>query len=180
MSQSTDRADAGANQAGDPGRRSWLRWAVPVGMLSVAAWVGFNWDRNSTDGGMVEKVQGAAGSISRGVRSTSASLMDGLKRGRAQARNSELGSQVRTRLLQDKTLEAGKIEVRIEGENTAILEGLVPSADDKDKAVSLTGDTRGILRVVDRLAVPPRPRVIEAPAADDPAPAVSTLPRAVR
>jgi hypothetical protein len=74
----------------------------------------------------------------------------------------------------------------VEGECTAVLRGLVPDAAAKEKAVALTQDTKGVLKVVDHLAVLPKPRVISIPETQAPSepgdevPAVAVRPRPLR
>jgi hypothetical protein len=64
----------------------------------------------------------------------------------------------------DKTLDAEKVQVSVEPEGTVIHKGLVPDLAAKEKAVSLVRDTRGVVQVIDHLAIPPTPRIVDAPA----------------
>jgi BON domain len=45
------------------------------------------------------------------------------------------------------------------GEGTVVLIGQVLDSDDKETAVNVASDTEGVIRVEDRLSVPPAPRV---------------------
>ena len=138
-----------------------MRWAIVGGLLGM---VGVIWGiaTQDTGGGMVHD-------LTQGIR-------DRVADARASVRNQGLASQIEGRIRQDKNLIADKIEVVVEDGSTAILKGEVPDQDDKDKAVTLARDTRGVLKVIDQLALPPTPRVIEAaPAAD--APDVATRAR---
>ena len=61
---------------------------------------------------------------------------------------------------------------------TVILKGQVPDDASKEMAVDLTRDIRGVVRVEDYLAVPPRPRVFAATSDDDPS--TAARPRRTR
>ena len=91
-------------------------------------------------------------------------------------RNTGLAQQVDTRLRQDKHIDADKITITAEEGSTVILDGTVPDHATKDRAADLAKDTRGVLRVVDRLAIPPSPRIIAAEPAPDAA-NWTTIPR---
>lgn len=159
-----------------------VRWTIAGGMLGLglAAWSGAGRDRRGSseaDGGTID---GAVRTFTQGVQDASDTVRDKLTSARASARNLGIEQQIANRLRQDKTLEADRIEVHVEDESTAVLKGLVPDEDSKEKAVQLTRDTRGVLKVIDHLAVPPPPRVITSPREDDEAPAVATRSRAIR
>lgn len=149
-------------------------WAAAVVLvLGVGAWSVLGRERQ-------RQVEGTVQTISRGVQDASATVQDKYAEARTSARNEGLRQQIATRLQGEKAFDAEKIEVHVEDESTAILEGLVPDAAAKEKAVALTRDTRGVLRVVDHLAVVPPPRVIVAPPANDTVPTVAPRPRSQR
>lgn len=143
--------------------KSGKRWGIAgiVLAMSVAALAGLVRDRRGQADGTVE-------TITQNVQDASATVMDTFVEARTSARNLGLAQQIEARLRNDKALDAEKIDLHVEDESTAILEGLVPDATAKEKAVALTRDTRGVLQVVDHLAVPPPPRVIAAPSAAAP------------
>jgi len=101
---------------------------------------------------------------------------------RTSVRNLGLEQQIESRLRQDKTLDAGRIELHVEDEGTAVLKGLVIDVEAREKAVQLVRDTRGVLKVIDHLAVPPPPRVIVSPVKEenDDTSAVATRSQTIR
>jgi hypothetical protein len=151
------------------GKALWPFAGLIVGLF-VGAWIAGGPDRYGEAEGVIGGLRGAGRTMARGFRYTAATLHDCLTQESSSVRKLGLGQQIETRLWQDKRLAAEGIVVEIEEEGTAVLKGLVPDADHKEKAVALTRDTRGVERVVDQLAVPPPPRTIEAA----PAPAVPT------
>jgi hypothetical protein len=129
--------------------------------LGGAAFTGLGQDQKAP-------VLGAIRTITQGVR-------DRIDHARTSARNLGIEQQVRARLQGEKTFEADRIELHVEDECTVVLKGLVPDTEAKEKAVVLARDTRGVLQVIDHLAVPPPPRVISAsPEADHAAVAIET------
>jgi osmotically-inducible protein OsmY len=141
--------------------------------LGVAAWAGIGPGRRGQVGEALQLVSDRA-------REASTSVQGKLAEARTSARNDALEQQVAARLHGEKTLGAEKIEVTVLDEGTATLKGQVPDALAKDKAVALTRDTRGVLRVEDHLAIPPAPRYFAAPAAAAPQSAVAARSRVVR
>ena len=120
----------------------------------------------------------------------SASTWVGSTVGSGRPADSDLASQVDVRLDSDKGLDSSKVEVRPGTDGAVELHGVVATADAKDRAVSLARDTRGVRRVVDQLAVAPRPRVVNSssdePASSDPSGSTTTTipgdpaPRVIR
>ena len=159
-----------------------VRWTIAGGLfgLGLAAWAGAGRDRRGPAEADAGTIDGAVRTITQGVQDASDTVRDKFTTARASARNLGIEQQITTRLRQDKTLEANRIEVHVEDESTAVLKGLVPDDESKEKAVQLTRDTRGVLKVIDHLAVPPPPRVITSPREDDGVPAVATRSRSVR
>jgi osmotically-inducible protein OsmY len=151
--------------------RWWVVAVVPV--LGVAGWSGLGRDRQ-------RQVHGAVRKITQGVQDASATVQDKFAEAQTSARNVGLEQQIEARLHSEKTLDAEKIELHVEDESTAILKGLVPDAAAKEKAVALTRDTRGVLQVVDHLAVVPPPRIIVARPANETVPAVAGVSRLQR
>jgi hypothetical protein len=148
------------------------RWAI-AGM--VLGGVGVSWfgvshrspDAVAPADGSDASIDGAVRTVSRGVQSVSANVIDGLERARTSSRNQALESKVRSRLSQDKALDADRIEVSVEDGGTVILKGLVADAESKEVAVDLTRNLRGVQRIMDHLAVEPRPRVFASRPTDD-------------
>jgi hyperosmotically inducible protein len=63
-----------------------------------------------------------------------------------------LGSQVREKLSADATVKAGTIEVSAR-DGVVLLDGTMPTAAAKQRAVTLTRETAGVVQVIDRLTV---------------------------
>jgi hypothetical protein len=170
-----DGVDAAGSEAGRAPSR--VRWAIAGAVfgIGVATWVGIGRERRGSGeaGGTLD---GAVQTIPRGVQDTSAAVGEQLAQARTSARNLGIEQQIAARLHGDKALDAEKIIVQVEDQGTAVLKGLVSDTAAKDKVVALTRDTRGVLKVVDQLAVVPSPRVIVAPPADAAAPAVAGRP----
>lgn len=149
---------------------------LTLGLL-LGAWAGGLSDRYGEPEGLVGTLRGACRTVSKGAKYTSAHIRDCFSQGGTSVRNLGLGQQIETRLCQDKRLDANGITVQIDEEGTATLRGLVPNAAHKDKAVVLTRDTRGVVRVVDHLAVLPPPRVINTPGGESVPTAIASQAR---
>jgi len=191
MSKNSTRAE-GSERAEESDRRGMplprTRWAIAGIMMGVigSSVVGASRGRPGSAEvavGTVDEpvgtIDGAVRKVSQGVQDASANVRDRFSRARASIRNKDLEAQVKARLLQDRSLDAQDIDVQVENEGTVILKGMVPSTDDKDSAVDLTRDVRGVARVEDHLAVPPAGRVFAAPPDDEPSD-VATQPRRIR
>ena len=150
-------------------RTRWALVKVASGIV-LGLWAGGGPDRYGEAEGVIGGLRGAARTMERGGRYAAASLADLVFQQRSSVRNLGLAQQLETRLWQDKRLVAEGIVVEVEEGGTAVLKGLVPDQDHKEKAVALARETRGVERVVDQLAVSPASRTIEA----TPAPPVPT------
>ena len=75
------------------------------------------------------------------------------------AHNRSLSTRSRIGLAGEKSLDDDRIEVEIREAGTVVLSGQVPDATAKETAVDIARDTSGVLKVEDRLSVPPAPRV---------------------
>ncbi len=158
-----------------PGVKSMLRkarwplWALLSGLV-LGIWIGGGPDRYGEEEGFVGGLRGAARTMTKSFRYSAAILRDCLTFDRASVRKIGLSQQIETRLWQDKRLVADEVVVEVVDGSTAVLRGIVPDEEHKDRAVSLARDTRGVEKVVDELAVRPSSRTIKAA----PAPAVPT------
>jgi hypothetical protein len=119
-------------------------------------------------------IDGAVRKMSRGIQDASTTVRNRFEKMRDATRNVAQASGVAARFRQDKGLDSAQIDVQVEEEGTVILKGQVPDVESKELAVESTRDIRGVVRVEDHLAVPPKPRVFSAPAG------VATTPRARR
>jgi hypothetical protein len=122
----------------------------------------------------VGMIDGAVRKVSRGLRDASTTVRDRYEKVRGASRNVALADEVGARLRQDKGLDSDGIDVRVEDEGTVILKGQVADEEAKELAVESTRDIRGVVRVEDHLAVPPKARVYSSP------PGVAAAPRTRR
>ncbi len=148
--------------------------------LLAAGWAGGLSDRYGEPEGSLGTLRGACRTVSKGVRYSIAHLHDCFSNDGTSVRSLGLGQQIETRLCQDKKVDAQQITVHVDEEGTATLRGLVPDSTHKEKAVTLTRDTRGVVRVVDHLAVPPPARVIDTPVGDSVPTGVASQTRNLR
>ena len=177
--QSQDDAVVAAKPIFTKARLTKARWAaggMALGVL-IGAWIVGGPDRYGEEEGFVGGLRGAGRTMTKGFRYTAAMFRDCLAQERSSVRGLGLAEQIETRLWQDKRLVAEGIIVEVEEEGTAVLKGIVPDEGNKEKAVSLARDTRGVERVVDELAIRPSSRTIKAtPAAAVPTGVASRVP----
>jgi len=159
----TDGGKVAPRRGGLVGRTLWAIAGIMFG-VAVAAWAG----------GHLDPYTAKFSGVVSGIQNASSTVQDRIANARASARNTGLTQQVDARLRQDKAIDASRIEVSVGEEGTVILQGSVPDDNDKDKAATLARDTRGVSRVIDHLAIPPKPRVIATgPAGSESLPSLS-------
>lgn len=150
------------------------------------AWSGGLGRSRPRAGGASEGLGSAVETLAAGVHDATETVREKFAAVQSSARNLGIEQQVSARLHGDKTFDANKIELHVEEEGTAVLRGLVPDAAAKERAVELTQDTKGVLKVIDHLAVVPKPRIISVPQAElkadviESVPAVAARPRPIR
>ena len=163
------------------------RWAIAGMILGVAgsSWVGVGhrWPKAAdAPAGAAEEtdgtIDGAVRKVTQGIQDASTNVRGRFDRAQGASRNMALVAEVKARLGQDKALDAEQIDVIVKDGGTVILKGQVPDDASKEMAVDLTRDIRGVVRVEDYLAVPPRPRVFAATSDDDPS--TAARPRRTR
>ena len=140
------------------------RWAL-VGLtlgLIVGVWIGGGTDRYGEEEGVLGGLGGAFRTAVRGYHYSAATLKDCASIHRSSVRKLGLVRQIENRIWQDKRLTAEAIVVEVEDGGKAVLTGQVPDAADKDRAVALARDTRGVETVIDQLAVATPSRTIDA------------------
>jgi hypothetical protein len=174
--------DAWTEASPAPSRTRWTIAGILLG-LGVAGWAGLAREQGGTSEGLGRAVE----TIAAGIHDASETVRDKLAAAQSSARNLGIEQQISARLHGDKTFDANRIEVHVEEEGTAVLRGLVPNDEAKERAVELTQDTKGVLKVVDHLAVIPKPRIISVPRAEPEqaeaigaVPAIAVRPRPVR
>ena len=121
-----------------------------------------------------EPAEEAGGAVGRAVRQVRDGVQDASSTVREKfadvqdsARRHSLGSSVQDRLLQNRSIDASRIEVEGQDGGTVILTGMVADDEAKETAVTVARETRGVVRVEDHLAVPPARRVFNAPATEE-------------
>ena len=107
-------------------------------------------------GTVADKVKATLDSAAQSIKKEARSAADAVKEQYHRARESVHGlsehGRVYARLHWDKHLQGAKIEITVKG-SVATLNGTVPDAKAKAKALELTRDTVGITDVVDHLTV---------------------------
>jgi hypothetical protein len=109
--------------------------------------------------GTVGGFDSALHKINQGIQVTTSTVRDQISNVQTSARNMSLGAKVKDRLSREQSIDDDRIEVEIKDSGTVILTGQVPDADAKETAVDVVRDIDGVLRVEDRLSVPPAARV---------------------
>lgn len=178
----TDRAGQASSPAAGNYRHSrpfvrtrFTLFGLVTGLI-LAGWATGGPDRYGEADGIFGTMRGTYRTVLKGFRYTVASVHDCSAKTPFSVRNLGLGQQIETRLCQDKRLDAKGIIVQVEEDGTAVLRGLVPDTAHKEKAMTLTRDTRGVERVVDHLAIAPKPRVVDTPAGGSVPTDVATQP----
>ncbi len=129
---------------------------------------------------MLGGLRGAWGSLARGYLYTAATISECCSQDSHSVRNLGLSRQIETRIWQDKQLASEGIVVTVEQGGTAVLTGQVVDPAQKERAVSLARDTRGVEKVVDQLAVASESRTIDAATSTDVPTGVATGTKVVR
>jgi hypothetical protein len=169
-----DEGQSRAQMRGMPLART--RWAFAGMVLGVvgSSWVGVgrHWPKAAdAPAGAAEEtdgtIDGAVRKVSRGIQDASTNVRARFNRAQGTSRNEALVVEVKARLHQARSLDADRIDVIVEDEGKVVLKGQVPDEESKELAVDLTRDIRGVVRVEDHLAVPPKPRVFAAASDDD-------------
>jgi osmotically-inducible protein OsmY len=91
--------------------------------------------------------------LDRGVNRLSSEIQETWAEARQAVERMGLEGRVYARLHWDKALRGATLEIAVRDSEVVVLKGSVPSQEAKEKAVQLAGDTVGVSRVVDNLAV---------------------------
>jgi len=128
--------------------------------LTLAAWtpVGMAQDaqpptREGVGKKVGERVDEVVKSIKRGARSASETLREQYARTQASIHSMGVEGRIYGRLHWDKALNGSKIDLSVDKDGVATLRGSVTDTTAKTKAVELTRDTVGVVRVKDELTV---------------------------
>lgn len=97
--------------------------------------------------------------LDKGIDRLSSELREGWASLKKTVDRMGIQGRVYSRLRWDKQIDTSEIDIDSDEAGVVVLRGNVRSADAKDKAISLAGDTVGVERVVDelRIAAPPEP-----------------------
>jgi hyperosmotically inducible protein len=101
-----------------------------------------------------ENARDAVQAVKKGVVSAEEGMKVELARARTAIRNMGVESRVYGRLHWDKALHDINIDIKAKQEGVITLAGTVPDTRAKTKAIQLTADTFGVVRVVDELIIP--------------------------
>lgn len=145
------------------------RWAIIGFVAGVFTWSfaggGQQHIAHETSKAASDEEQGAIGTVdnafrklSQGIQDTTANVRDRISDVQSSAHLMSLSAKVKDRLSREKSIDDDRIEVETKDKGTVVLKGQVPTRDDKSKAVDITRETEGVLRVEDRLSVPPAAR----------------------
>ncbi len=102
-----------------------------------------------------EKVDGVLREIRSGFKNLSEEVKVRFARVRTEVESMTVESRVYGRLHWDKALQGAHLAVEVRDEGVTVLEGNVPDAAAKAKAVVIARDTIGVTQVIDRLAITP-------------------------
>jgi hypothetical protein len=120
-------------------------------------------------GGAVGAFDSTLSRLSQGIQDTTSSVRGRISDVQNSAQNMNLSASVKDRLSREKSIDDDRIEVEIKDKGTVVLKGQVPDASAKETAVNVARDTEGVLRVEDRLSIPPATRVFASTADESPA-----------
>ncbi|MDR3632573.1 MAG: BON domain-containing protein [Isosphaeraceae bacterium] len=99
------------------------------------------------------KLDSGVQSLKRGAKEAGETIQQQFERARTSVHNMGVSGRVYGRLHWDKDLQGAKINLDVQENGVATLTGTVPDAKAKVKAVTLTQDTVGVVKVVDRTTI---------------------------
>ena len=118
--------------------------------LMMAAW---GQPAPAQQGPVTQGLNDAGRAVKRGFQSAGQAVSGGFQKTRTSVHNMEVVSRIYSRLHWDKVLTSSSMEIEVQAGGIAYLTGVVPSEDAKAKALTLTAETVGVVRVVDQLTV---------------------------
>lgn len=98
-------------------------------------------------------LEDAGRAVKRGFQSAGQAVSGGFQKTRTSVHNMEVVSRVYSRLHWDKALTNATMEIEVQAGGIAILTGIVPNEAAKTKALTLTAETVGVIKVIDQLSV---------------------------
>lgn len=99
-----------------------------------------------------EKLDQVGRKLRRGLDRAEGAVRESFNKTRESVHSMGVAARVYGRLHWDKTLNSCDLHVKVEN-GVATLSGAVPGAEARAKAVTLTADTVGVVRVVDQMTV---------------------------
>jgi osmotically-inducible protein OsmY len=102
-----------------------------------------------------QKLEDAVQSIKRGAREAGETIQQQFQHARTSVHNMGVSGRIYGRLHWDKDLQGAKVDLDVTENGVATLTGTVPDAKAKAKALALTQDTVGVVKVIDRTTIQP-------------------------
>lgn len=123
-------------------------------VVVLLAWTCAAQEPKTTGEQLKDKANQAVKAIKKGVAGAEATIEQEYAKAKTAVRGMGIQARVYARLHWDKALHESRIEVHAQRDATVTLTGTVPSAEAKEKAVALAGETVGVTSVIDQLTVP--------------------------
>ena len=118
--------------------------------LLLSAW---GHSASAQQGPVSQGLNDAGRAVKRGFQTAGQAVSGGFQKTRTSVHNMEVVSRIYSRLHWDKALTSSSMEIEVQAGGVAILTGIVPGEEAKAKALTLTAETVGVVRVVDQLTV---------------------------
>ena len=131
-------------------KTSYQRIATAALTLALAAW---GLSASAQQGPVSQGLNDAGRAVKRGFQTAGQAVSGGFQKTRTSVHNMEVVSRIYSRLHWDKALTSSTLEIEVQAGGIAYLTGIVPNEDAKTKALTLTAETVGVVRVVDQLTV---------------------------
>lgn len=133
---------------------TWLVSAVTITAVTLGgAWSARAQQPATTTEKIKSKLGSAADSIKKGAISAEEAIKEKFAQAKGAVTKMEIEARVYARLHWDKNLAAAKIDLGAPKQGAISLNGTVPDAKAKAKAIELTTDTVGVTEVIDNLTV---------------------------
>lgn len=100
-----------------------------------------------------DKLDDAVKSIKRGAREAGQSIQQEFEHARTSVHNMGISGRIYGRLHWDKNLQTSDVKIDVQEDGVTTLSGTVSDAKAKAKALALTQDTVGVVKVMDRMTI---------------------------
>jgi hyperosmotically inducible periplasmic protein len=134
-------------------QKHWGQSASVLGLVMLAC-TAAGQEPAGTGAQLKEKAQEAVKAVKKGVNAAEEGIRQEYDRARAGIHSMGVASRVYGRLHWDKALHDSKIDLTVQNDGSVTLTGTVADSKAKAKAVELTVDTVGVVRVIDLLTTP--------------------------